>query len=189
MIVQGTRTDQGPFHYTVDFTESAEGPTAVLVWVAAVNPDTCEFELQRATFDAANLVAGDSESLATLSAEDEVATVSGAGSSGNTDTDDVGTESARNAKLTVVGKWEDFVGIDVNKVLAAVRSFTQNGDIVGAKCRYAWWWRVGTGWEYPGDGRDFVDCRSSDHQAKALADGHFKNSLFPTCIPDTVHVY
>jgi hypothetical protein len=197
MILHGNSAAPGLCRYSLEFTESSNGPDAVLVWVAAVDTRTCEFELERATFERSDLLSIMSTS-DTADTTTDYEVVEDGGSDGNTDPTggttgggEVGIEGGKDDRLTVVARWRDPANIDVTKVLAAVRSYTNGGEVIGGECKYARSWLQISGWEYPGRGSDFQSCKYSRDRdfARAETDGHFKNSKFPTCIPDTVHVY
>lgn len=145
--------------------------------MSAVNPGSGEFEFEAGTVQL---------SRGTVDSEAEAMTSRGVDRAPG---GDIGTLGHRDGRVTVVGRWEDPVDIDVNKVLVAAQIETVGSDVARVECLYGWWWRTGTGWRHPGGDSEPTNCRATRNRGTATADGHFSNSLFPACIPDTVHVH
>lgn len=199
LVIQGEKMGTGFCGYSLEFSEDADDPKSTFVWMAAVDPDTCQFEFEVGSVTLteqvlnADAVVETAETKAKFETSDKArarqrfAHPESIAEFLTGQTAELPALAGKDRKLTVVGRWEDVVNADVNKVLVAVRADIKGNDIKGAQCKYAWWWLQLTGWQHPSG--DWTDCRSSKNRATALADGYFMNPYFPTCVPDVVHVY
>jgi hypothetical protein len=188
-VMQGKRVRGGECSYAFEFYESFEEASPKVGAVTAVQPSTCKFELQVGvpTNNACPDVAdGVSRTVRTVLPGRRT----GAAPSCRESRSGIEPASHFNRKATVYARWEDRFGIDTNKLLAAVRSETVDQDVTGGECIVDRWWRKGTGRDLRKDGKWFNDtCRRGGSWVQAKANAHFGNSKFPTCVPNTVHVY
>jgi hypothetical protein len=169
--------------------------------MAAVDPVACRFEIEIGVFDPIERTTSSDEEVVTAESQARLRSAENVendrkgfahpevvGSLLGEEPSSIIALGCNDQKLTVVGRWEDVVGIDVNKVLVAIRADAKGNDFVDVDCKYAWAWRETTGWQHADD-NEWTACNRSKTRATALADGHFQNPFFPTCIPDVVHVY
>jgi hypothetical protein len=202
IIVDGRKLSSGNCEYALRFTDEWDDLTQKLVWMAAVDPELCKFEFQIDEFEprvSAPDPDADSHDKEARGARDEYKGEPEPWEGRRYAHPDVFVKlreglqdstialARRDTKLTVVGRWQDPANVNVNKVLVAVRADTNGNDITSAGCKYAWWWLRATGWQNAGD--DDTDCRKNRRAATGMANGHFQNPYFPTCLPDVVHVY
>ncbi|GIW05061.1 MAG: hypothetical protein KatS3mg059_1681 [Thermomicrobiales bacterium] len=215
---QGAFTEDGSCIYSVRFSQPIDQATPQVGWLSKADLKTCTFEVTSgipayAVYPAADgeesdetkAASPDVDCSAVLADGDDhapagVCDIEGraagwakrlwasAGPAGG-----LPTVSDRythlNKQATVYYAWEDYLGIDVNRVRSRVKDNTSGSTILSATCGHTWWRLSEDGWNrettgyYAGYG-----CEATSTYAASWTNGHFYNSIFPACT-STAHTY